>query len=126
MPLLHQIFLIFGLSFLGELISKLLPFPLPGSIIGMLLLILLLFTGKVKEDHIKEKTQFLFAYMPIIFLPAAVKLLNYLDILSAIWWQFLLICFVSTFLTFVVTSVVAKVLVKIFVPQSKGSEGAVQ
>lgn len=119
MPLLQQILFIFGLSFLGEFISKLLPFPLPGSIIGMLLLILLLFTQRIKEEDIQEKTQFLFNYMPIIFLPAAVKLLNYLDILSLIWWQFLLICVLSTFVTFAVTAGLATVLVKLLLPNKK-------
>lgn len=118
--LLLQSLVIFFLTFLGEMIAKLLPFPFPSSILGMFFLILLLFAKVIKEEHIAEKTKFIFTYMPIIFLPAAVNLLKYFDVLASIWWQFLLICFVSTAITFFVTAFLASVMVRFTVKKKKG------
>lgn len=42
MKLFREIIIIFGISYIGECLSTLLHLPLPGSLVGMLLLLLLL------------------------------------------------------------------------------------
>ena len=57
MKLLIQFGIIFGVCWVGEGLSQLLP--LPGSVISMILLFLLLLTKLVKPAHIAEKSDFL-------------------------------------------------------------------
>ena len=58
MKILLQIAVIFLLCMIGDALSALLPFTLPGSIISMVLLFLLLLTGLMKVHHIETKAAF--------------------------------------------------------------------
>ena len=100
MKLLTQIGIIFGICWAGSCIEQVLPFTLPASIIGMLLLLVLLLTGAVQPAHIREKSDFLLENLPFFFVPAAVSILNYADVLWENLLPFLAICAVSTAATF--------------------------
>ena len=69
MKILYQIAIIFSLCLLGEIISALLPFTFPSSVTAMLLLTAALFTGWLKIDHIREKSDFLLSNMAFFFIP---------------------------------------------------------
>lgn len=120
MSVLMQILLIFSLYFLGEAISYFLPIKIPASVLGMAIFAFLLFRGYVKEKHIKEKTDFLFRYMPLIFLPPAVNLLQYLDFLKEQWWRLAIVLICSSLITFFVTAWTVQIIVKL---QSKYRRG---
>lgn len=49
-----EISLIATVSFIGELLHYLIPLPVPSSIYGLLLMLLLLVTHIVKLDHVKN------------------------------------------------------------------------
>lgn len=104
MKILYQIAIIFALCLLGEVISTLLPFPFPSAITAMLLLLIALFTGVLRIDHIKEKSDFLLSNMAFFFIPAGVKVMENLNLIIPVWWQFLLIIIISTVLVFLVTA----------------------
>ena len=57
-------------SFAGEVLKLALPFPVPGSIYGMLLLFIALCTGVIRLEHVRETGLFLVEIMPILFLQA--------------------------------------------------------
>ena len=61
-------------------------------------------TGVLKIDHIREKSDFLLANMAFFFIPAGVNVINYLDILKANWLPLLLICVITTVITFAATT----------------------
>ena len=104
MKILYQIAIIFALCLTGEIISALLPFPFPASISAMLLLLLALFSGALKIDHIKEKSDFLLSNMAFFFIPAGVKVVEHLELITSIWWRFLIVVVVSTVAVFLVTA----------------------
>ena len=81
MKIIKQVGIIFSICALSVLIEQFLPFALPASVIGMILLFLLLLSGLLKIDHIREKSDFLLANMAFFFIPAGVNVINYLDIL---------------------------------------------
>ena len=70
----------------------------------MVLLFVLLATGGLKLDHIREKSDFLLANMSFFFLPAGVSMLNYFDVLKSTWVQLLVICLVTMVLVFAATA----------------------
>lgn len=122
MDILRQVIILFFVTFLGESLSRLLPFPVPGTIVSLLLFIFFLFTGLIKEEHVKEKTQFLFRYMSLVFLPPAINLLKHLDVLGQLWWKLLILCLLSTLFTFTMTALSYQILKRIFLRPSARRE----
>ena len=104
MKILYQIAIIFSICLAGELISALLPFPLPSSIISMLILLIMLFAGWLKIDHIREKSDFLLSNMAFFFIPAGVGVIEHLDTIASFWLEFIIIVVVSTVAVFLVTA----------------------
>lgn len=96
----------------GELISKGCQIPIPGSVIGMVLLFVLLCVGIVKIEQIKELSDFLLDNLAFFFVPLGVGLLNSVGILQNNWWQIILIVIVTTIMVIVITGLTAQVLSK--------------
>lgn len=76
MKLYVQFMIILAFSFIGEAISTLFKLPVPGSIIGLVLLFLALETKQIRLRHIDVVGNFLLANMTILFLPAAVGIMD--------------------------------------------------
>ena len=100
MKLLTQIGIIFGICWLSTCIERVLPFTLPASIIGMLLLLALLLVRVVKTQRIRERSDYLLGNLPFFFIPASVSIVNYPDIVREHLLALLVICTVSTAVTF--------------------------
>ena len=62
-----EISLIATVSFIGELLHYLIPLPVPSSIYGLLLMLLLLVTHIIKLDHVKATADWLISLMPVMF-----------------------------------------------------------
>lgn len=101
MRYVKQFGIILLISFLGEVLHALLPLPVPASIYGIVLLFLCLQTGLLKVSAIRETSRFLIAIMPMLFLPAAVGLIESWDVLQPVWVPYLVITVVSTFVVMV-------------------------
>ncbi len=84
----------------GELIAETLfaaiRFPMPGSVVGMVLLTASLRLGLVKADALKPPSQLLLRYMSLFFVPPAVGLMLYFELLGKEWLPVLIACVVST------------------------------
>lgn len=104
MKIIKQFGIIFSLCWIATVIERLLPIAFPASVIAMLLLLICLMTGVLKIDHIREKSDFFLANMAFFFIPAGVNVINYLDILKANWLPLLLICVITTVITFAATA----------------------
>lgn len=104
MKIIKQFGIIFSLCWLATVIEGLLPIAFPASVIAMLLLLVCLLAGVLKIDHIREKSDFLLANMAFFFIPAGVNVINYLDILKENWLPLLLICVITTVVTFAATA----------------------
>ena len=73
---LRQIVILLAFSFVGEGLSLLIPLPIPGSIYGIVLLFLALETKLVKLSSVKDVSEFLISFMPVMFIPAGVGLMS--------------------------------------------------
>lgn len=76
MKYIKQFSIIMAVVLLGELVKYLLPLPIPGSIYGLIILFLLLLTKRISLESVKETGEFLVSIMPIMFVPAAVGLME--------------------------------------------------
>ena len=104
MKIMYQIAIIFSVCWISQVIEALLPFAFPASVIGMVLLFLLLCTGALRMEHIREKSDFLLSNMAFFFVPARVSIINYADVLRSSAVQLVIICLVTTVLTFGATA----------------------
>lgn len=104
MKIIIQIAIIFSICWVSQIVEALLPIAFPASVIGMVLLLILLLTRVLRVDHIREKSDFLLSNMAFFFIPAGVSIISYFDILASSLLPFLVVCVVSTVLTFVVTA----------------------
>lgn len=99
MKIFREIIIVFGISYLGELLSKGLSLPLPGSLCGMLILFILLCLGIVKISMIQTITDFLLSHLALFFIPAGVSLLACFDLIQDSWLWIILTCLLTTFIT---------------------------
>ena len=100
MKIIKQIGIIFGVYWLSQCVEHILPFPFPASVISLLLLLVLLLTRVIKVEQIREKSDFLLGNLAFFFVPAVAGVMNYVDVLRESLIPFLVICVVSTVLTF--------------------------
>ena len=112
MKIIKQFGIIFSLCWLATVIEGLLPIAFPASVIAMLLLLVCLLAGVLKIDHIREKSDFLLANMAFFFIPAGVNVINYLDILKENWLPLLLICVITTVVTFAATAYCVRLVMR--------------
>ena len=63
-------------SFLGEVCRALIPFPIPASIYGMVLMLAALFLKIVKVEQVKDAGNFLVSFFPVLFIAPTVNLIS--------------------------------------------------
>ena len=108
MRLIGQFLIIAGVSFAGELLSLLLPLPVPASIYGLVLMLILLMTGVVKLHQVKTAADFLIEIMPLMF----IGLMESLPALQAMLLPLVVILILTTLLTMGATGLTAQALVR--------------
>lgn len=126
MNLSMQIAVVFGICLIGQMISSILPFPFPGNIIAMILLFLLLLAKIIKPEQIKDFTGFLLANMAFFFVPAGVSILESYPIMKEHLLEIVLICLISTIITFLVTFSTVKIVVSYQEKWRKGENSHVR
>lgn len=112
LKLFREALIILGIYLLGELISSLLKLPIPGNILGMVILFILLCTKVVKVENISNVTNFLLNHLSFFFIPAGVGLMTSIGIIQSTWWQLGVVCLVTTVIIIGVTGVVVQAISK--------------
>lgn len=98
MKYLRQFLIIMLFSFIGEGLNYIIPFPIPASIYGLVLLFVSLMTGIIKLDDVRDVGCFLIEIMPIMFVPAGVGLMTSWNVLKPQLIPVIVIMIVSTIL----------------------------
>ena len=96
MKYLRQFLLILLISFIGELLHEVLPLPVPASVYGFAILFIGLLSGAIKLEHVQDTGKLLIEIMPVMFIPAAVGLLETWGLLRQVWLPFCVITLLST------------------------------
>lgn len=107
-----QFVIIIGFSFIGEFLHYILPLPIPASIYGIVLLFAALELKILKVNDIREVSSFLIAVMPMMFIPAAVGLVNSWDIISSSLLKYIIVTFVTTFVVMGVSGLVTQFVIR--------------
>lgn len=112
MKYLKQFSIILIISLIGEMIHLFIPLPVPASIYGLLLLLAGLKTKLIPLDSVREASLFLIDIMPLMFIPAAVGLLDSWSALRPIFIPFLVITLVSTILVMASAGMITQYVMK--------------
>ena len=112
LKLFREALIILGIYLVGEFLSTSLHLPIPGNILGMIILFILLYTKVVKVENISNVTNFLLNHLSFFFIPAGVGLMTSIGIVKSTWWQILLICVVTTSIIIGVTGTIVQVISK--------------
>lgn len=90
----------------GELIVVALSLPIPGPVLGMVLLVVsLVLFGKVPEG-LRQVSNGLLANLALLFVPAGVGLILHFELLKVEWWIILLALMLSSVIAAVLTALV--------------------
>jgi len=103
------LFLVLALS---EAIVRWLSLPLPGSVLGMVLLLLLLRLGVVKVPQVRDAANLLLSNLALLFIPAGVGVMLYLDLVRENWLPISVSLVLSTFVVLLVTGKVVASLAR--------------
>jgi holin-like protein len=122
MKYVFQFAVIISVSFAGEILNAILPFPVPASIYGMAILFLLLKSGALKISQVKDASDFLLSVMPVMFVPSSVALMTSAEILKKFGVQFFVIAVVTTFSVMIVTGRTAQFLIRRKKSEKKSEE----
>ena len=98
----------------GNLISDGLGLPVPGAVIGLILLVgYIQFRGDI-DDSLEMVSQFCIRYLAALFLPGLVGVFFMGDLLTRQWLPLALVTLVATPVTLVMTALLMQWLLKIF------------
>lgn len=118
MKILKQLAIILAISLAGEMLSSVLPLPIPASIYGIVILFTLLVSRVLHVDDIRETSSFLIAFMSMLFIPAGVGLMTSFPLLAENLLAYVVITAVSTVVVMVVTGRAAQAVIR-----REGKEG---
>lgn len=113
MKTLGQIVIILLVSFAGELLNYCLPLPIPASIYGIVILFCLLEFKVIPLRAVKETGAFLVSIMQLMFIPAAVGLLEAWDVIAPNWLPYILITLISTFVVMFFSGRVTQAVIRL-------------
>ena len=112
MKYIPQFLYILSFSFIGEVLQKAIPLPIPAAIYGLVLLLIALATGLLKLRQVEDAANWLISVMPILYVPICVKILEYWGAISQNAAAIITITVVSTFLVFAVSGLVTQWLMR--------------
>lgn len=112
MNYIFQLAIIFGISFLGELLNALVPLPVPASVYGLAILFLLLCTKIIKLEQVETVADFLMAIMPLFFIEPTVGIMNSYGLVKGNILALFAACFLSFIAVLAVTGLVSQCMIR--------------
>jgi holin-like protein len=105
--MLKEIVLIFGCLILGNIVRYLTGLSVPGSVFGMIILLIFLKTGILNELQIKRFSNFLLENMGFFFVPVGVGIALYIDLIKAEIFPILGASLISTLIILLVVGLIS-------------------
>ena len=93
MELFRETLIILGIYLIGEFISSILNLPVPGNILGMLIL---LCRKILKIENIEIESECLLSHLLLFFIPVGVGLMPSMDIIKSTWIQIFIVYVITT------------------------------
>ena len=111
--------LLIGLQLAGTALAGVLGIPVPGPVIGLLVLLVWLVAGGHRPAELNAAADGFIRYLPLLFVPAAVGLVQYLDLLSEQGAVLIAVILLSTLAGLLVTALVFTFVAAKFSPPDR-------
>lgn len=92
----------------GEIIAQAWSLPVPGPVIGMVLLLVALVVRGSAADPLRDAANAILSHLSILFVPGGVGVMLYLGRIRTEWLPIVLSLAISTTLTLIVTTLVLR------------------
>lgn len=101
--MLQTLGLLLGCQLAGEFIARGLGLPIPGPVLGLVILLVALALLPTLSSSLRPTIQVILAHLSLMFVPAGVGVIWNLEVLSSDWVALLVILTLSTVLSMLVT-----------------------
>lgn len=125
MRYIRQFLIILFISFIGEMLNHYIPLPVPASIYGIVIMFICLLTGIIKVEQVKEVSGFLIEIMPLVFIPAAVGLINSWGLISSKWYMYVTVIIATTVLVMAVSGLMTQFAIRYELKHGTSEENSV-
>ena len=119
MKFFRESILLLSIYFAGEILSKFLNLPIPGNIVGMILLFVLLTSNIIKVEKVENLANFFLDHLAFFFIPAGVGLMNSFADIKSSALKILIICIVTTIIVMAVTGLTVQFIINKFGNKNK-------
>lgn len=107
-----QIAILFMFSFVGDVLHNVLNLPIPGSIIGLILLLICLSCKLMPASFIADGAGLLLSLLPLLFIPAMVGIIKYPSLFSIDGGILFFIIIMSTIVTMIAAGYTSQLIEK--------------
>jgi holin-like protein len=107
MNALRGLALLLLLQAVGETLAHALKLPLPGPVVGLVLLLPTLRMAALRPS-IQAAADLLLTHLSLLFVPVGVGVITHLDLLSRFGWQLVVVIVCSTWIGMAVTALVLR------------------
>lgn len=120
---LQQAFVFAFIMLLANLIVGILPFPMPASVMGLILLFIALCLKIVKLEQVESLGNSLTGLISFLFVPSGISVMNSLGIMGQYGVQIVLIIIIATIILLAITGWTATALLNLKKNQSFSWDG---
>jgi holin-like protein len=124
MNFLNGITLLLAYQLVGEVAVRLLGLPIPGPVLGMIMLFATLLIRGSTPEPLNTASSALLSHLSLLFVPAGVGMMVHFDRIAAEWLPITLALFLSTLITMVATAGIMHFTSSWLAPKSVGPEGS--
>lgn len=96
--------------------------PVPSNVFGLLILLILIFTGSVNVQWLKAGSMWLLAEMLLFFIPAVIAIINYQDLFLHDGIKIMAVIIISTCFVLGITALVVEKIYRYEVKKMQGKE----
>ncbi len=124
MNFLNGMTLLLVYQLVGEITVRLLAVPIPGPVLGMVMLFLTLMIRGHTPEPLQNASTALLSHLSLLFVPAGVGMMAHFDRIADEWLPITLALFFSTIITMVATAGIMQLTTRWFArPENGGGQG---
>ncbi|MBP53919.1 MAG: CidA/LrgA family protein [Marinobacter sp.] len=123
MNFLNGITLLLVYQLVGEVTVRLLSLPIPGPVLGMVMLFLTLMVRGNTPEPLENASSALLSHLSLLFVPAGVGMMSHFGRIADEWLPITLALFLSTIITMVATAGIMQITSRWFTrPENAGGQ----
>lgn len=111
--MVNALLALLGFQLVGEVLVRAVGAPIPGPVVGMLLLFLAIRWRGRAPEALQRASRGLLGNLSLLFVPAGVGVIVHLQLLAADWWRLLIAIVASTLITLLATALVMQGLIRL-------------